>query len=528
MKIIAGSELTWAARQYRDRPALVFGDRIFFYREVEEGSNQLAHALAALGVAPQDRVAVLLNNSIQSVETVFGVTKAGMTYVALNARHTVPEQADILNDSGATVLIAGPEHKQTALDAARSSPTVRHVVGVGWDSYPHGILNYGDLLAQAQALPPQIAVDDSTLARIVYTSGTTGKPKGIAYSHARFRNRLDNFFAALEYSLGVEDSIIHVGPLTHAAGNYLIPYYLRGARNIILPKFEPELLQQTVEAHRVTHLLLVPTMIIRLLDDIETNGCRYDLSSLTRINYGTAPTPGHVIKQAIKTFGPILRQHLGMSECPQPLTILYPHDHVIEGAEHETRRLLSCGRPTMNVRISIRGNDDAELPAGEVGEIAVGAEGVADVEYWNMPHMRAETVRKGWFYTGDLGWTDEEGFLFLVGRSKDMIISGGFNIYAREVEDALLSIPGIKDAAVTGLPDPDWGEAVVAVVVAQKGSDLTEAEVIDQCRTQIAGYKKPKRVHFADSLPRNVAGKVNKIELKQRLAAIEEDAGAAK
>ncbi|MFD2855547.1 hypothetical protein ACFSZS_13335 [Seohaeicola zhoushanensis] len=223
------------------------------------------------------------------------------------------------------------------------------------------------------------------------------------------------------------------------------------------------------------------------------------------------------MKKAVETFGPILRQHLGMSECPQPLTVLYPHEHLLEGEETETRRIASCGRPTMNVKISIRGKDDTALPSGEIGEIAVKAEGVADVAYWNRPELRAETVREGWFYTGDLGWMDEEGYLFLVGRNKDMIISGGFNIYAREVEDALLRLPELEDAAVIGLPDPEWGEIVVAAVVARAGSSPTEAGVIDGCRDYVAGYKKPKRVHFVDALPRNLAGKVNKAELKQNI-----------
>lgn len=525
MKIIAGDELSWAARQYRDRVALVFGDRTHCYDEIDDCSNRLANALRGFGLETGDRVAVLLNNCVQSVETVFGVTKAAMTYVALNARHTAMEHGDILNDSGASVLIAGPEHKAAALAAAKLAPSVRFVVGLEWDELSAPCLDYHDLLASAAPDEPLVEVDDGELARIVYTSGTTGKPKGIAYSHARFRNRLDNFFAALEYRLGVDDSMIHVGPLTHAAGNYLIPYYLRGARNVILPKFDPETLQATIEKERVTHLLLVPTMIIRLLDDIEKNGARYDLSSLTRINYGTASTPRHIVKKAVETFGPILRQHLGMSECPQPLTVLYPHEHLLEGEETETRRIASCGRPTMNVKISIRGKDDGALPSGEIGEIAVKAEGVADVAYWNRPELRAETVRDGWFYTGDLGWMDEEGYLFLVGRNKDMIISGGFNIYAREVEDALLRLPELEDAAVIGLPDPEWGEIVVAAVVARAGSSPTEAGVIDGCRDYVAGYKKPKRVHFVDALPRNLAGKVNKAELKQN---IEELLGLAK
>ena len=519
MKIIAGDELSWAARQHRDRVALVFGPSTYSFAQIDEAANRLANALLDLGLRSEDRVAVLLNNCVQSVETVFGVTKAGLTYVALNARHMPAEHADILNDSGARVLIAGPEHQAAAMQAAALSPTVETILGLGWEAYPQGCLSYADSLQAAPAAEPMVEVDDSALTRILYTSGTTGKPKGIAFSHARSRDRLTNFFMALDYRLSVEDSIIHVGPLTHAAGNYLIPYYLRGARNVILPHFDPELLQQTVEAEKVTHLMLVPTMIIRLLDDIERNGMRYDLSSLTCINYGTASPPKHVIEKAIETFGPILRQHLGMSECPQPLTILYPHEHIVDGDEKDTRRLASCGRPTVNVKLAIRDKNGKELPPGETGEITVRAQGVADVAYWNMPGMYAETVRDGWFHTGDLGWMDEDGYLFLAGRNKDMIITGGFNVYAREVEDALLQIRDIEDAAVVGLPDPEWGEIIVAAVVARDGNAPSAAQVIDECRSMIAGYKKPKHVEFLDALPRNASGKVNKIRLKEILHA---------
>lgn len=520
MKIIAGDELSWAAKQYRDRVALVFGETKYRYIEIDDAANRLANALIGLGLQVEDRVAVLLNNCVQSVETVFGVTKAGTAYVALNARHTPIEHADVLNDSGATVLIAGPEHKAAAIEAAALSPCVKYVMGLDWDDYPEGTLSYEASLAAAPATEPMVELDENSLMRILYTSGTTGKPKGIAYTHARSRHRLTNFFAALDYRLGVEDSIIHVGPLTHAAGNYLIPYYIRGARNVILPQFDAELLQQTVEAERVTHLLLVPTMIIRLLDDIERNGMRYDLSTLNCINYGTASTPKHVVKKAIETFGPILRQHLGMSECPQPLTVLYPHEHITEGDEAVVRRLASCGRPTVNVRLSIRDKDGKEVPAGETGEIAVWAQGVADVAYWNMPNMRAETVRDGWFYTGDLGWMDDDGYLFLVGRNKDMIITGGFNVYAREVEDALLQLPDVSDAAVVGLPDPEWGEVIVAAVVARDGTTPKARDLIDQCRTYIAGYKKPKHIELVHALPRNASGKVNKAALKETLSAL--------
>ena len=493
-QIIAGYEYDWAAVQFRDLPSLIFGDAVFPYARIDARANRLAHALIGLGLEPGARVAVLLNNSVASLETVIGVAKAGLVFVALNARHAAPEQAAILADCGAAAVIAGPEFEALAPVLRGSGP----LIGLGW-----GDLRYDDLLDAQPDHAPRIPVDEDSLVRIAYTSGTTGQPKGIAYSFRRLKARYDNFFAALDYRLGPQDSMIHVGPLTHAAGNYLLPYYLRGARNVILPRFDPDLVLRTVQDQRITHLFLVPTMLIRLLDHLD-GGATYDLSSLTIINYGTAPTPVPVIRRALDRFGPILRQHFGMSECPQPLTVLYPQDH-LDPARHT-----SCGRPTLNLRIEVHGADGVALPPGEIGEIAIEARGVADVDYWNRPDLRAESVKGGWLMTGDLGRFDDDGFLHIVGRNKEMIISGGFNVYAREVEDALFRLPGIADVAVFGLPDPEWGEVVAAALVAHPGQtpDLTGLGAM------IAGYKRPRRMLRLAELPRNLAGKVDKSALR--------------
>lgn len=493
-QIFAGYEYDWAAVQFRDLPSLIFGDAVFTYAQIDVRANRLAHALIGLGLAPGARVAVLLNNSVASLETVIGVAKAGLVFVALNARHAAPEHAAILADCGASAVIAGPEFAALAPVLGSHGP----LIGLGW-----GDLRYDELLAAQPGHPPCIRVDEDALVRIAYTSGTTGRAKGIAYSFRRLKARYDNFFAALEYRLGPQDSMIHVGPLTHAAGNYLLPYYLRGARNVILPRFDPDLVLRTVESQRITHLFLVPTMLIRVLDHLDT-GATYDLSSLSVINYGTAPTPVPVIRRALERFGPILRQHFGMSECPQPLTLLYPQDHL------DPARLTSCGRPTLNLRIEIKDETGQTLPPDTVGEIAIAAQGVADVEYWNRPDLRAEAVKDGWLMTGDLGRIDADGFLHIVGRSKEMIISGGFNVYAREVEDALFRLPGVADAAVFGLPDPEWGEVVAAALVPHPG----QTPDFGPLNEIIAGYKKPRRILTLAELPRNLAGKVDKGALR--------------
>jgi acyl-CoA synthetase (AMP-forming)/AMP-acid ligase II len=244
---------------------------------------------------------------------------------------------------------------------------------------------------------------------------------------------------------------------------------------------------------------------------------------LRRIHYGTAPTPPALIKRAIAAFGPILRQQYGMTEAAQPLTVLYPDDHVAGDGVQE-QRLLSCGRPTANVHIAIRDTGGAALPPDEIGEITIEHRGIGEVQFWRRPELLAESVRDGWYYTGDLGYFDKDGFLYIVGRNKDMIISGGFNVYAREVEDALVSHGAVSEAAVLGLPDSEWGETVAAFVVTRTGTTTTAEELQRHCAERIASYKKPRLVEFVDALPRNGAGKVTKNTLRDIYLASRKEA----
>ncbi|AMO23558.1 long-chain fatty acid--CoA ligase [Ramlibacter solisilvae] len=508
---IAGGRLTWAAVQHGARPALIHGDQTFSFDEIEARTNRFANALLGLGLAPGDRVAVLLNNCVDSVVAVFGAEKAAQTYLALNARHTLPEHAAILNDSQASTVVLGPEFAALAGELPALVPSLRHVLGVGFKA-PNA-LDYHDLLGAAEVRAPRIPIPDDHIERIGYTSGTTGKPKGVAYTALRWQQRLDNQFHAMEYALGVDDAMLHVGPLTHAAGVYLLPCYLRGARSVVADRFDAAAMLRDIERHRITQLMLVPTMLSRVLDALDA-GSNADLSSLRIINYGTAPASVELLRRAVKRFGPILRQQYGMTEAVQPLAVLYPHEHVIEGAPQETARLGSCGKPTVNVSITIRGADDQELPQGEIGEIAIAHHGIGAVQFWRQPQITAASIRGGWYYTGDLGYFDAEGYMYIVGRNKDMIISGGFNVYAREVEDALASCPGVLEAAVMGVPDPEWGELVAAFVVPREGSRVTPEELTAHCGARIAGYKKPRVIRLVKELPRNHSGKVTKHVLR--------------
>lgn len=535
--MIAGRLISWAAAQHGSRPALVFGHHSYTHLEVEQRSNRLARALIGLGLAPGERLAVLLENSVESLDSVFGAEKAALTYVALNSRHTLAEHLDILADAQASAVLLGPGFGPLAqgLMAALAQPAgprlphLRLVLTLGADPGAPAVApgpvapgvtvtDLGPALRSASDRAPAIEIGPQHVMRIAYTSGTTGRPKGVAYTLARWQARLDNHFLAMEYGLSVDDAMLHVGPLTHAAGVYLFPCFLRGARNVIAERFDPASLLATVARERITHLMLVPTMLARLVDAIE-GGLTGDWSSLRRIHYGTAPTPVPLLRRALRLFGPILRQQYGMTEAVQPLAVLYPHEHLAEPGDDggdEDDALASCGRPTANVRVVLRNPQGQPVADGEVGEITLAHEGIAEVQFWRRPELLAEAVRDGWFHTGDLGRFDRHGRLHIVGRNKDMIISGGFNVYAREVEDALAAHPAVAESAVLGLPDAEWGEVVAAAVVLRPGAAADAAALQAHCAARIAGYKKPRRVVFVAALPRNLAGKVLKAELLAR------------
>ena len=519
--MIAGRLISWAAAQHGARPSLVFRDRSYSHLEIDARSNRFAQALIALGLQPGERFAVLLENSVDSLDSLFGAEKAALSYVALNARHTLAEHLAILVDAQASAVLVGPQFGELArafaAAAGRQCPDLRGVFGLGLQ-LPQ-VTDFGAACAAASEQAPAIEIGPEHLMRIAYTSGTTGKPKGVAYTHSRLQARLNNHFLAMEYGLSVDDAMLHVGPLTHAAGVYLFPCFLRGARNVILDRFDPASLLVAIEQHRITHLMLVPTMMSRLVEAIE-GGARGDWSQLKRIHYGTAPTPVPLIRRALKIFGPILRQQYGMTEAVQPLTVLYPHEHVGDSEDAADEPIGSCGKPTANVRIVLRDAQGREVPQGEVGEVTLAHEGAAEVTLWRRPQTLAEVVRDGWYYSGDLGRFDRRGFLHIVGRNKDMIISGGFNVYAREVEDALAAHPAVLESAVLGLPDAEWGEVIVAVVVLRQGCHTDVQALRAHCAQRLAGYKKPRRVVFVDALPRNLAGKVLKHELREHLAAV--------
>jgi long-chain acyl-CoA synthetase len=501
---------SWPLHRYADKTAVVFEDQRLTYRRIDARINRLSHGILSLGLRPGNKMGILLNNSLESVETLFGIPRAGLAVVPLNARHSPAENAYILKDSEADAVIVGRDLWERLSPVLAEIPRLNHVIVAGGGI--EGGRDYAELCDGRPETPPDIQVRPDDIERIHYTSGTTGRPKGAVSTFQISYNRLTNTLINLDQPISPADVNLNIGPLTHAAGLMMSTYYARGAVNIIMSSFDPAEVLRTIEKEKVTSLLMVPTMIVMLLMTPDLKS--YDLSSVKRVWYGTAPMSPDRLRQAIDVFGPVFRQNYGLTESPQPVTYLAPEDHIVEGTAAEMKRLASAGKPALGVALKIVDEQGKEVETGQIGEIIIHNQQLMK-EYWKLPEATAEAFRGGWFHTGDMATKDEHGYIYIVDRKNDMIISGGFNIYPREVEEALMTHPGVASAAVVGVPDDVWGEAVKAFVVPRPGSRIDEAELIDHCKSTIAGYKKPKSVEVVAELPLNAYGKIMRRLLKE-------------
>jgi long-chain acyl-CoA synthetase len=501
----------WPLTRYKDHTAVVFKDTRLTFSQMDGRINRLSNGLLAMGLTTGCKVAVLLNNSIESAVSLLAVPRAGLIYVSLNARHSPREHAEILNDSESDALIVDEAFLKLLEPALTSVPSLKHVIVVGAPRPDR--LSYSELVADQPASAPDVEVDeDADIERLQYTSGTTGRPKGVAWTFRIGYNVMANILMNMDQPIGPSDVNLNSGPLTHAAGLMMMTYYSRGATNIILPRFDEHEILEAIERERVTSLLLIPTMLYRLL--MAPNLKSFDLSSIRRIWYGTAPMAVEKLKEGIRVFGNVFRQNYGMTEIAQPITFLGPEDHVIDGSEAQMRRLSSAGRPAMGVEVQVADKDGETVKPGEIGEILIRSDKLMK-GYWKNPEETADAFKAGWFHTRDMGTVDEDGYIYIMDRKSDMIISGGFNIYPREVEDIIMAHPGVAEAAVIGVPHEIWGEAVKAMVVLKDQAALTEKEIIEHCKKNLASYKKPASVDFIEEIPKNSYGKVDRRVLKE-------------
>lgn len=493
--------------------ATVCGDRRRTWPEVVDRVSRLAAGLMSLGVAKGDRVAVLSMNTDRYFEIYYAIWWAGAVATPMNMR-LAPAEIDFrIMDSGAKVLCLDADHLPMVEQLGESRTQIAHVVAM--DDSAAGFATTEELIARHEPADDADAGGDD-LAFIVYTGGSTGRSKGVMLSH---ENVCQNGLAAL-HTIGYRQASVylHAGPMSHLAdGMSIFAVTLAAATHVFMPRFTVEECLSLIERHRVTHICVVPTMVEMIVQGAE--GGRHDVSSLEQIQFGSAPMPDGTLRRAVALWPDILFLHgYGMTEM-SPLITIHPP---------ETRRpdvagdlLKSCGKAGPNLEIRIVDPQGREVPRGTVGELICRGPTVMR-GYWNLPEQTAKAIRNGWMFTEDAAWMDEEGYVYIVDRLKDMIISGGENIYSTEVENALSRIPGVMMAAVIGVPHPLWGEAVHAVIVPEKGASLSADFVIAECKKAIASYKCPKTVEFrGGDLPLTSAGKVDKKALRAELAGRE-------
>jgi acyl-CoA synthetase (AMP-forming)/AMP-acid ligase II len=477
--------------------ALIFGDRVTSYADLASHANRVANGLSALNLQPQGRVALLTGNNDYFFEIWMGAALGNFVLTPINARLAPPEVVYIVNDSQTEVLIVDGPFQELVGEIAGDLTTVRRIISLDehpeWRHYPQWRDEHSSAEVQPTAEPRDTMVQ-------MYTSGTTGFPKGVELNHT-------SVLACARAMMGLEawepgEVALVTAPLFHTAGSAWANCALQsGGTVVLLPETTPASILNAFEKNKITEVLLVPAVIQMLLQSPDCAG--KDFSSLRRILYGASPIAVPVLRQAIETFGCEFEQGYGLTETVGPVAALRPDDH-----QHDDK-LQSCGKAVSSAEIRVVDEDGNECATGDVGEIIVSGVQVMN-GYWNRPADTAAAIEDGWFHTGDAGYFDADGYLYIHDRLKDMIVSGAENVYPAEVERVLERFPGIAEVAVIGVPDEQWGEAVKAMVVAQPGASLSENEIIEYARTQIARFKCPKSVDVVDAIPRNPSGKILK------------------
>jgi long-chain acyl-CoA synthetase len=494
------------ARRQPDAPAVSDGFHAWNYREFARRISCLAGGLAARGIEPGDRVILCMENCAEFLELLFACWTAGLCAVPVNARLHVREVEHIAQDSRARLLVATSNLAESLAPLDHSVETLLSIVSTRTGEY-------AALLERGAAMRP---VDTAATDRawLFYTSGTTGRPKGAVLSQRNLLFMSHCYYADID-RLDERDTNLHAGPLSHGAGLYALPHLLRGGHQVVLTHFEVEAILDALQRHSRVSMFAAPTMLTRLVHAPASTAA--DLRYLRTIFYGGGPMYVADLDRALQLFGPRLYQLYGQGESPMTITGLSKRLHADQAHPRWRDRLGSCGVPRTGVLVKVVDDCDRELPSGEVGEVVTRSDCVME-EYWNNPAASEETLRGGWLHTGDLGSFDEDGFLTLRDRCKDMIISGGSNIYPREVEEVLLRHPDLVEVSVVGRPHPDWGEEVVAFVVPRAAARVAPEELDRLCLDHIARFKRPRHYRFVDALPKNNYGKVLKTELRRILA----------
>lgn len=495
----------------RERVAYVRGASVITFGAAQDQTHRIARALIAEHLPRGTHCAVLSDNDPASWLCVLAVWRAAHVWIPLNPRSPLSEHVHLIDGFDVEVLFFKRMFAPMVEEIRSRCPNLKRLICV--DGEVEGATGLDGLTAAQPALPPDIQAEEDDLAAIMPTGGTTGRPKGVMLTHRSLVISIVNGILNTPYRPGEEIVNLAAAPMTHTAGFLSLAATARGGKVVVMTRPDPQELLDLVTSQGITEFFLPPTVIYRLLD---TPGIeRHDFSRLKYLMYGAAPMSVEKLRRALQVFGPVMLQGYGQTEAPGSISFLRPGDHFRDGVVAEDNRLSSCGLPSVFNTTAIMDEAGRIMPSGNSGEICVRGD-IVMKGYYKQPDKTAEAIIDGWLHTGDIGHIDAEGFLHITDRKKDMIISGGYNVYPSEVEQAIWSHPAVLDCAVIGVPDADWGEAVKAVVEVKPGTAVTAEELIVLCKERLGSVKAPKSVDFIDSLPRSPVGKVVKKDLRER------------
>ena len=495
-----------------DKEAYIYGAERLTYSEYNARVNSLVHALQELGANKGDAIGILSWNCLDYVIVFGAAMKGGYVLSRFNSRLSADELNYLINYSEVKTLFVGPEQAETIKSLRPQLTGVKNFVSLEGQS--PNMIDLKELLASYPGEEPDVQVDEDDCLHIIYTSGTTGVPRGAVYAHRQSWEDCRTYIINL--GIQPDDRHLQVSPIFHIAGDTMLRSILYiGGCNVITKFFDAAATLQLIQDEKITHVSIVPTHLIAMMAVPDAD--KYDVSSLKYIWYGGSPMPLEVLKRGLVTFGDVFGQGYGMSESGPAICHLPKEDHNVLGKPEE-KRLSSAGQPDIGVQVRIVDDKDNDVAPGEMGEIIVRSKHNM-IEYWKKPEDTSNTIVDGWLHTGDMGYYDEKGYVYIVDRKNDKIITGGENVYPREVEEVLYQHPMVQEAAVIGIPDPYWVEKVHAIVCLKKKNSTTAEELIALCKKNMASYKAPKSVEFVESLPKNAAGKIMKRELREKYRA---------
>lgn len=520
LEMNVGQLIDKTVAKYKERIAIKMGGKAITYAELGGNVNRFAHVLLKLGLKKGDRVIVLMWNAIEYLYADYGCAKTGMVKVPLNHMLAKGDVDFRIGDSEAVAAVVDEHFLPWILELQPKHPRLRDIICITGnpEKLPSGVYDFHTLLNQASPENPGIDVGYEDLLALMYTGGTTGISKGVMHTHKSFISVV--YSEIVEWGVNFDDVTLVMAPLPHATGFMVPPCLMRGSKIMLTRGFDPPEMCKIIEEERVTCTFLVPTMIYVLLDYPDRK--KYDLSSLRTVLYGAAPMSPERLRQAMAELGPVFMQVYSQMEVANQTTVLSQYEHV-EALEKYPQRLKSCGRPIIMSQVRIVDNNDHDVPVGEVGEIITRGPHMMK-GYWKREKETKETMKGGWIHTADMAYMDQDGYIYIVDRKKDMIISGGMNVYSAEVEFALMRHPSVFQAVVIGVPDEKWGEAIKAIVVLKPGAAIAEAELMAFCREQLSAYKRPKSIDFIDQLPLTPYGKLDKKVIRSQYWAGQERA----